>query len=174
LETHYITTTSTLKNEIANDDRRNFIGSDYTFAHHKHKGEIKDISMAARQAIIINEASKIPLLDASEISEKPGQGLSRIIDGHTIHVTHRKKLDQVQMLYGFSCCRTHHSTMANISHDKWIISHTQSNKKAIYCFHVGNGHQLETLGCVRETSRYSRMSYLLVFTFFIYKKLRAM
>lgn len=43
---------------------------------------------------ILNAAKKekLSLLDASEVSEKPGQGLSATINHHTINVTHRKKL----------------------------------------------------------------------------------
>lgn len=36
----------------------------------------------------------LPLLDATEASEKPGQGLIGIIDGHKFQVTHRKKLSE--------------------------------------------------------------------------------
>jgi P-type E1-E2 ATPase len=43
------------------------------------------ILQAARQ-------NKLPLLDATSISEKPGQGLSGVIGKNTIHITHRKKI----------------------------------------------------------------------------------
>ena len=33
-----------------------------------------------------------PLLDATSVSEKPGEGLSGIIGNNKIHITHRKKL----------------------------------------------------------------------------------
>jgi P-type E1-E2 ATPase len=36
--------------------------------------------------------NKLPLLNATSISEKPGQGLSGIIGNNTFHITHRKKL----------------------------------------------------------------------------------
>lgn len=39
--------------------------------------------------------NKLPLLTASSVSEKPGQGLSGIIQGNRIRVTHRKKLLEV-------------------------------------------------------------------------------
>ncbi|MBL0338797.1 MAG: heavy metal translocating P-type ATPase [Rhodospirillaceae bacterium] len=42
------------------------------------------------------EKSKLPLLDATSVSEKPGMGLTGTIDGKEIHVTHRKKLLQVR------------------------------------------------------------------------------
>ena len=35
---------------------------------------------------------KLPLLDATSVSEKPGEGLTGIIENTKIHVTHRKKL----------------------------------------------------------------------------------
>ncbi len=38
------------------------------------------------------KAQKIKLLESSNISEKPGQGLHGTIDGHTIQITSRKKL----------------------------------------------------------------------------------
>lgn len=38
------------------------------------------------------EEKKLKLLDATNVSEKPGQGLSGTINNHVIHVTHRKKL----------------------------------------------------------------------------------
>lgn len=38
------------------------------------------------------EKNKLPLLNATSVSEKPGQGLTGMIQGNTIHVTHRKKL----------------------------------------------------------------------------------
>jgi heavy metal translocating P-type ATPase len=38
------------------------------------------------------EKQKLPLLDATHVSEKPGQGLSGVIAGNTIQITHRKKL----------------------------------------------------------------------------------
>lgn len=38
--------------------------------------------------------NKLPLLNAASVSEKPGQGLSGIIDGNKIQITHRKKLLQ--------------------------------------------------------------------------------
>ncbi|MFZ2314446.1 MAG: heavy metal translocating P-type ATPase [Gammaproteobacteria bacterium] len=40
------------------------------------------------------EKNKLRLRDATSISEKPGQGLSGIIDGNKIQITHRKKLLQ--------------------------------------------------------------------------------
>lgn len=36
--------------------------------------------------------NKLPLIDATSISEKPGQGLSGVVAGNKIQVTHRKKL----------------------------------------------------------------------------------
>ena len=36
--------------------------------------------------------NKLSLLDATSVSEKPGQGLSGVIGKNTIHITHRKKL----------------------------------------------------------------------------------
>lgn len=38
------------------------------------------------------EKNKLPLLNATCVSEKPGHGLTGIIDGNKIHITHRKKL----------------------------------------------------------------------------------
>lgn len=38
------------------------------------------------------EKNKLSLLDATSVSEKPGQGLSGVIEGNKIHITHRKKL----------------------------------------------------------------------------------
>lgn len=38
------------------------------------------------------EQKKLPLLDATSVSEKPGHGLSGVIAGNKIHITHRKKL----------------------------------------------------------------------------------
>lgn len=38
------------------------------------------------------ESKKLPLLEATEISEKPGQGLRGLIGGKEINITHRKKL----------------------------------------------------------------------------------
>lgn len=35
---------------------------------------------------------ELPLLDATRVSEKPGEGLTGIIENNKIHVTHRKKL----------------------------------------------------------------------------------
>lgn len=40
------------------------------------------------------EKAKLPAIDASEVSEKPGQGLTGMVGGHEIRVTHRKKLLQ--------------------------------------------------------------------------------
>lgn len=42
------------------------------------------------------ENKKILMSEASLVSEKAGQGLTGMVDGHTIHVTHRKKLIQTQ------------------------------------------------------------------------------
>ncbi len=39
-----------------------------------------------------SEKAKLFLPDASEVSEKPGQGLAGVINGKTVRVTHRKKL----------------------------------------------------------------------------------
>lgn len=47
------------------------------------------LASAILQAAIQNE---LPLLDATSISEKPGQGLSGLIRKNIIHITHRKKL----------------------------------------------------------------------------------
>ena len=45
------------------------------------------------QAIIdAMKKENLLLLDAEEISEKPGQGLSGIINQHEIYITHRKKI----------------------------------------------------------------------------------
>ena len=41
------------------------------------------------------EKNKLPLIEATSVSEKPGQGLTGIVDGHEIRVTHRKKLLQI-------------------------------------------------------------------------------
>lgn len=38
------------------------------------------------------QKNKLSLLDATSISEKPGEGLTGIIGKYTVHVTHRKKL----------------------------------------------------------------------------------
>lgn len=38
------------------------------------------------------EKNKLPLLEATSISEKPGQGLTGIIGNNKFHITHRKKL----------------------------------------------------------------------------------
>jgi heavy metal translocating P-type ATPase len=38
------------------------------------------------------EKNKLPLLDAASVSEKPGEGLTGMIGGNKIYVTHRKKL----------------------------------------------------------------------------------
>lgn len=38
------------------------------------------------------QKNKLSLLDATSVSEKPGQGLSGVIDGNPFHITHRKKL----------------------------------------------------------------------------------
>ena len=38
------------------------------------------------------EKNKLRLLDATSVSEKPGQGLSGIIEGNKVQITHRKKL----------------------------------------------------------------------------------
>lgn len=45
---------------------------------------------------ILQAAEKVKLaaIDASEVSEKPGQGLTGMVGGHEIRVTHRKKLLQ--------------------------------------------------------------------------------
>jgi heavy metal translocating P-type ATPase len=40
------------------------------------------------------EKAKLSAIDASEVSEKPGQGLTGMVGGHEIRVTHRKKLLQ--------------------------------------------------------------------------------
>lgn len=40
------------------------------------------------------EKAKLALMEATSVSEKPGQGLTGIVDGHEIRVTHRKKLLQ--------------------------------------------------------------------------------
>jgi heavy metal translocating P-type ATPase len=40
------------------------------------------------------EKAKLTSIDASEVSEKPGQGLTGMVGGHEIRVTHRKKLLQ--------------------------------------------------------------------------------
>lgn len=40
------------------------------------------------------EKTKLAAIDASEVSEKPGQGLTGMVGGHEIRVTHRKKLLQ--------------------------------------------------------------------------------
>jgi len=40
------------------------------------------------------EKAKLAAIDATEVSEKPGQGLTGIVGGHEIRVTHRKKLLQ--------------------------------------------------------------------------------
>ncbi len=40
------------------------------------------------------QKENIPLIDASSVSEKPGQGLTGTVDGAEIRVTHRKKLLQ--------------------------------------------------------------------------------
>ncbi len=40
------------------------------------------------------EQAKLALMDASHVSEQPGQGLTGTVAGHDIHVTHRKKLLQ--------------------------------------------------------------------------------
>lgn len=40
------------------------------------------------------EKEKLAVIHASEVSEKPGQGLIGMVGGHEIHVTHRKKLLQ--------------------------------------------------------------------------------
>lgn len=42
------------------------------------------------------EKSKLPLLNATRVSEKPGMGLTGIINAQEIHVTHRKKLVQTK------------------------------------------------------------------------------
>jgi heavy metal translocating P-type ATPase len=42
-----------------------------------------------------NEA-KLFLPEASQVSELPGTGLTGIVSGHTVHITHRKKLAQTQ------------------------------------------------------------------------------
>lgn len=42
------------------------------------------------------EADGLPMMQAVEVSEKPGQGLAGHVDGHEIRVTHRKKLLQQQ------------------------------------------------------------------------------
>ncbi|MFZ4761538.1 MAG: heavy metal translocating P-type ATPase [Alphaproteobacteria bacterium] len=42
------------------------------------------------------KAADLTLLQAESISEKPGQGLTGMVDGHKISVTHRKKLLQTQ------------------------------------------------------------------------------
>ena len=39
-------------------------------------------------------AARIPLAEAVEVSEKPGEGLRGVIDGHTFQVTSRKKLSK--------------------------------------------------------------------------------
>lgn len=38
------------------------------------------------------DKAKLASIDASEVSEKPGQGLTGVVGGHEIRVTHRKKL----------------------------------------------------------------------------------
>lgn len=40
------------------------------------------------------EARSMALLHVAELSEKPGQGLTGIVDGHQIQITHRRKLMQ--------------------------------------------------------------------------------
>jgi len=40
------------------------------------------------------EREKLPLMEATSVSEKPGQGLIGLVAGHEIRVTHRKKLLQ--------------------------------------------------------------------------------
>ena len=46
---------------------------------------------------ILQAADKktLPLLQAASVSEKPGQGLAGMVDGHEVRVTHRKKLLQM-------------------------------------------------------------------------------
>jgi len=46
---------------------------------------------------ILQAADKktLPLLQAASVSEKPGQGLTGMVDGHEVRVTHRKKLLQM-------------------------------------------------------------------------------
>ncbi len=39
-------------------------------------------------------AAKLPLINAESISEKPGQGLTGVVDTHEVRVTHRRKLLQ--------------------------------------------------------------------------------
>lgn len=41
------------------------------------------------------EKKALPLLQAASVSEKPGQGLTGMVDGHEVRVTHRKKLLQM-------------------------------------------------------------------------------
>jgi len=41
------------------------------------------------------EKSKLPLIEATSVSEKPGQGLTGTVSNHEIRVTHRKKLLQI-------------------------------------------------------------------------------
>lgn len=41
------------------------------------------------------DQSKLFLIEASEVSEKPGEGLSGTVEGHVILVTHRKKILQM-------------------------------------------------------------------------------
>lgn len=40
------------------------------------------------------EKNQLHLLDATSVSEKPGQGLNGVVDGNTIHITHRKKISE--------------------------------------------------------------------------------
>ena len=39
--------------------------------------------------------NNLVLMEATRVSERPGHGLTGIVDGHEIHVTHRKKLLQI-------------------------------------------------------------------------------
>lgn len=41
------------------------------------------------------QTAQLDLLDVSEISEAPGQGLTGVIDGHTICVTHRRRISEM-------------------------------------------------------------------------------
>ena len=52
---------------------------------------------------ILQAAAKVGLAsaDASEVSEKPGQGLTGMVNGHEIRVTHRKKL--LGQMPGIAC-----------------------------------------------------------------------
>lgn len=52
----------------------------------------------AQALLIAADKAKLVLKNATNVSEKPGQGLTGIIAGHTIHITGRKKLIETSPL----------------------------------------------------------------------------